>query len=417
MNSIIVTKENNEILYCAYIDGKLQLIEHDKNDITDDITQQEKINIGDIFVGHVENISQTQHAAFVRFSDGIDGIGYLPFDQIIPESVINRKYDNVLKCNDIILVQIRNGRIKTKQADLTTYLSIAGQYCVITRGKHGIGCSRKIESSKASYMVGTIYKELTDSGDDRPGYGIILRTEAGEESVPASAVIQDISFQSRKLDEIIQKASFLKPFSVVYHKDNEDIMNDHIFSLYHFCKSFNSITDKSRVNICNADETSIKCDDKKIFEHLQATTFASLHPEIVIKLYDDQSDLKTLYAFRHEMDEISSGRVWLNSGAYIIIEKTEAMNVIDVNTGRTTTHGDNAFLKINMEAASECMRQIRLRNLTGMILIDFINMHDKKSDQTLADCLDSLCSKETIRTSFVDITGLGIAEITRSKRG
>ena len=118
-----------------------------------------------------------------------------------------------------------------------------------------------------------------------------------------------------------------------------------------------------------------------------------------------------------QIDELLAKKVWLKSGAYLVIEKTEAMYVIDVNSGKNISKKENAeyIYQINMEAASEIMRQIRLRNLTGIIMIDFINMEDSAKDHALLQQLRVLAKKDFILTTIVDITALGLVEITRKK--
>ena len=137
-----------------------------------------------------------------------------------------------------------------------------------------------------------------------------------------------------------------------------------------------------------------------------------------IVLYQDTDyPLQKLYRVETQLDELLSKKVWLSSGAYLVIEKTEAMYVIDVNSGKNITKKDSSayVYQINIEAADEIMRQIRLRNLAGIILIDFINMEDEQKDTLLLQELKRLAKKDRILTRVVDITALGLVEITRRK--
>jgi len=137
-----------------------------------------------------------------------------------------------------------------------------------------------------------------------------------------------------------------------------------------------------------------------------------------LSLYQDASyPLQKLYRIETHLSELLSRKVWLKSGAYLIIEKTEAMYVIDVNSGKNITKKETAeyIYQINREAAQEIMRQIRLRNLTGMILIDFINMEEQCRIDALLQELRILAKKDPIQTTVVDITALGLVEITRRK--
>ena len=118
-----------------------------------------------------------------------------------------------------------------------------------------------------------------------------------------------------------------------------------------------------------------------------------------------------------KLEECLQKKVWLKSGGYLVVEQTEAMNVIDVNTGKSITGKQNIFEQINLEAAAESLRQIRLRNLSGMIMIDFINMDDPDAYERLQSEIERLALLDPVRVQFADFTGLGIAELTRSKKG
>ncbi len=126
-------------------------------------------------------------------------------------------------------------------------------------------------------------------------------------------------------------------------------------------------------------------------------------------------DESVVYSIKTDMEKLLKNRVWLKSGAFLVIEQLESFNAIDVNTGKAIAGKNDIIKKVNEEAALEIMRQIRLRNLTGMILIDFINMRDKEDTEDLCAYVRSLCRKEPVHTEFIDITGLGIVELTRSK--
>ena len=128
--------------------------------------------------------------------------------------------------------------------------------------------------------------------------------------------------------------------------------------------------------------------------------------------------MKKLYSLEHQMELALAERVWLNSGGYLVIQPTEALTVIDVNTGKFEggKKKEAAFLKISLEAAKEIARQIRLRNLSGIIIVDFINMESAESRKQLMDRLDQLLRQDPIKTVLVDMTKLSLVEITRMKR-
>jgi ribonuclease G len=167
------------------------------------------------------------------------------------------------------------------------------------------------------------------------------------------------------------------------------------------------------------DYSQIVSDDSVLYGELSEFVKMSL-PEMAdrLKLYEDKSyGLNKLYSIETKLEGLLGKKVWLKSGAYLVIEKTEAMYVIDVNSGKNISKKTNAdyIFSINMEAAEEIMYQIRLRNLTGMILIDFINMESEEDKLQLLDELSYLASLDKIKTKVIDMTALDLVEITRMK--
>ena len=140
-------------------------------------------------------------------------------------------------------------------------------------------------------------------------------------------------------------------------------------------------------------------------------------PEKICRLYQEALSLSTLYSLDSRLQEAFSSRVWLKSGAYIIIQPTEALTVIDVNSGKNSIQKDaeETWSRINLEAAGEIALQLRLRNLSGIIIIDFINMSDSRHRQRLLEYMRELVKADRVKTTVVDITPLGLMEITRKK--
>lgn len=135
-----------------------------------------------------------------------------------------------------------------------------------------------------------------------------------------------------------------------------------------------------------------------------------------VQLYrDDAVSLSTLYHLRGNMQELLSSKVWLDSGANIIIESLETLTVIDVNSGKNRSRREEALFAINVEAAKEIARQLRLRNISGMILVDFINLKKKEQQQKLISVIREELQKDSVPANFIDITRLGLVELTRKK--
>ena len=164
----------------------------------------------------------------------------------------------------------------------------------------------------------------------------------------------------------------------------------------------------------------ILTDDRELYEQIQSFLMEEMPSDAEkLRLYEDRMlPLKALYRMEKGLSEALSKKVWLKSGAYLIIEPTEALTVIDVNTGKYTggKNKQDTVRRINQEAAKEITRQIRLRNLSGMILVDFVDMDGKEEPQRLLELMREQLKKDPLKASAVDMTALGLMEITRKKQ-
>ena len=353
----------------AYVDGRMEYL-----------SVVSKNNVGNIYLCRVDNIVKNIGSGFVKFEEG--QIGYVSLKNINPSMVLNRdpKTFEVLKPGDEIILQMEADALKTKKAKMTSAVSISGKYCVVTLGRTGVGASLKIPEEKRKSLIDGVKERYTDNKDRfsemlrGSSYGIIIRTESMELDVneAVSEIISDMTECIYKLSDIIKEASTRTVGSCVYENRSED-MDSHISKAKGFLKVF--------------------C------------------PEEEIRVLEDNG----IHGINSDMDKLFYNRIWLKSGAFLIIEQLESFNAIDVNTGKAIQGKENIIEKVNLEAAEEIMRQIRLRNLTGMILIDFINTKNSAASQELISRIKSLALKDVVHTEFIDITGLGIMELTRNK--
>ena len=153
-----------------------------------------------------------------------------------------------------------------------------------------------------------------------------------------------------------------------------------------------------------------------LYEQLCERGFTNQPEKNILKLYaSDQISLDSLYRISEQIDDLKKRIVWLKSGGFLVIDKTEAMTVIDVNSGKNIKKKDDDFLALNMEAAVEALKQLRLRDISGIIIIDFINMRHEATVNALKAELKKLTKSDIVRTHFVDFTQLGLAELTREK--
>lgn len=353
----------------------------------------ENINIGDIFVAKVMNVVGSINAAFVDYQKGKHG--YLPTSDRFAPVLLNREYDGRLKAGDELLVQLEKEAVRSKEPVFTSNLSLAGKYCVITTGNNSKGVSKKCPKSIRNKLLEHVPEDIK--------YGIVVRTNASELVSEASDSLELLEKEclqlSAQMDVLVSDAVHRTCYSRVWQSPPP-----YLTAL------------RDARNICYSQ---IITDDEGLYNELSAFLKYSL-PEMLDRLtyYTDTSySLTKLHSIETRLGELLSSKVWLKSGAYLVIEKTEAMYVIDVNSGKNIAKKSNAeyIRAINLEAAREVMYHLRLRNLTGIIIVDFINMDNAYDKEMLLHELKQAAKRDPVRTVVVDMTALDLVEITRQK--
>lgn len=418
---ILITKSENS--------SAVRILSYDDNELVLNFTTGSDGNyVGNIYVGHVENIVTNLNACFVRFKSDSpkarDNIGYLSLEDIVPCCVIGRNYEESpkLRDGDIVLVQVSKPAVKTKQAFLTTKLSISGSYVAITLGQKGVGCSKKLPESRRKEIISLFKNDFSIKNRISDKYGLIARTKCIDvhDDVFAYGISQldtvraEVDLLCDKIDEMVNIASGRSAGSCLYEMAIDSDFSDKLLNCLNFY-----IQKKSAYENFLSIESQIEVvmDDAELFTMFNASSFHKEHLGVRARLLgNNDGTIRSLYGPSLDLEKLLQKKAWLKSGAYLVIESTEAMHVIDVNTGKSIGKKGNLFLDINIEAAIESARQIRLRNLFGMILIDFINMNDQKDYKKLEEVLKKELSFDPIKTIFVDFTKLGIAEITRIKK-
>lgn len=337
---------------------------------------------GNIYVGRVSDVVPGIQGAFVSISNHQKV--FLPFKECCAQ-----KSAIPLRQGDELLVQITASAIKTKLPEASTKLHLAGKYCVCRLNEHGISFSKKISSSKE----GELKTAITNADmPGRKGYGFIIRTNAGLLSDPKPLLDEMTQFIDI-FEQISQTGKYRTIYSCLYRGEEECI--------------------KAVKNIPTDLYSEIVTDISFCYEQL-------MDCKAEVRLYQDEIlPLAKLYSLETHLKQALSKKVWLPGGGYLIIEPTEAMTVIDVNSGKGSNQKGMAqgqlYLKTNREAALEIARQLRLRNLSGMIMVDFINMGSSEEEQNLLAYLKECLEKDPVKTRLVDMTALGIVEITRKK--
>lgn len=367
-DQIVITTVKDRLCCCYLENGKLYDV------VFSDSKKEHSGSVGDIFAGRVENIIPNIQAAFVRISK--DETGYLPLTK---EELKN------IRCGQEKIVQIKKAAVKTKQAVLTCYPELVGRCCVVTGGRKGVGISKKITDES----IRDTLSRLADTC--LPDFmHLVFRTNAAE--LPADTVKEEILRSVEVLQKIYDKADYTKAPALLRE------------AVPFYLRFIRNIPIERRV--------SILTDNPGVYKVLSEE-----YPEAI--LYQDTSySLDHLYSLSSTIEKALSKKVWLKSGGTLIIEPTEALTVIDVNTGKAIQgkrNKETTFYKVNLEAAREAARQIRLRNLSGMILIDFIDMEEEEHIKSLIYNLKKELEQDPTQCTFIDITKLGLVELTRRK--
>ena len=355
-NILVVSKVRNKILGFQFEENKLSRIYNLEN----------KSLVGNIYVGYVKDIVKNLNAAFVEI-DG-ESKGFL--------SLKNFPYK--IKQGDKILVQVAGDKVKTKDYLLTWKLNISVGSVILTVGNNNFSISKKIDDSLLREQYKNSFSHFcTDE------YGFILRTNA--QSKDLKNLENNINEAIEIYNQTVNKFNFLKA-----KKDKQlEVLEDFVLK----------------------KDGMVITDVEQIYESLKAADIcASFNDEKKINLINK-------YSLEKHLQNSLNRHVWLKSGGYLIIEHTEAMTVIDVNTGKADfkSNRDKTIQKINEEAAKEIARQLQIRNISGTIIVDFIGSDELKNGNLIAVMRQEV-KKDYVSCSVVDITKLGLMEITRKKQ-
>lgn len=355
-----------------------------------------------IYIGRVEKVVDNINAAFVRISDTQNC--YLPLEELKSPCFTKKVSGKHPLCQgDELLVQITKDAVKTKDPIVSTKLSFHGRFCVLTTGNTALAVSKKLPEQERERLH-TLLVQLCGDHTSQD-YGIVLRTN----SVSASEeeLVSDILATREQYRKVVDTAVYRNVYSRMHQNPPAYINRIRSAAL--------QIKDgiESHNQAVSIDRIYTDCPDiyRTISEYMPG-----LCEKKVLQLYDDkQVSLSVLYNIRGNIDRLLSEKVWLKSGANLVIERTEAMTVIDVNTAKNITAKENIACQVNREAAIEIARQLRLRNISGIILIDFINMESGEQEQELIALLRREIRKDPVPCRFIDLTGLGLVELTRKK--
>ena len=415
-SALLIIERNEQILSLLYQDNRLvQVKVHEDNlNKQNNKAGEDKssfLPLHAIYIGKVKNVVPSIDAAFVEVEKG--KMGFLPMKQAKNPIIVNRKYDGRIVAGDEILVQIEKEGIKTKEPGLTCNLSFTGKYCVLTTGKLGVGFSSKLDKNTKIYL-----KEILDNWKieellQEEKVGLVVRTNVvslieGNCELQSSNVVNS---EDCNLEELNGLKEELKKLLEQKNK---------VLSAVPYRTCFSCLCQLMEGYLADVRDTYEDSFDKIITNkeeiyHRIREVFPTMEN---VELYQDSRiSLEKLYSVETRLKEALDERVWLKSGAYLVIQQTEALTVIDVNSGKIQKKNpkDDIYFEINKEAAREIALQLRLRNLSGIIIIDFISQNTKEQDSELLSYLSGLVKRDSVKTHVVDMTPLGLVEVTRKK--
>jgi ribonuclease E len=352
---------------------------------------------GNIYKGIISNIEPSLQAAFIHY--GAERQGFLPISEIHPEyfqqEASNRgrpKIQEVLKKGQELLVQVIKEEIASKGAYLTTYISLPGRFLVLLPGQEQVGISRKIEEEERRQELKEVIKDFKIP----QGVGLIVRTASA--SAKKRELQKDYQYLYNIWEEIKRNAGGSPAPSLIYKE--LDLVIRTIRDYY------------------TTDINEILIDDPDTFNQIKRffKAFSPKHTK-ALKLYKEKRPIFSKYQIEEQLERLYDNQVALKSGGSIVINTTEALVAIDVNSGRCISGKDielTAF-KTNLEAAEEVARQLRLRDLGGLIVIDFIDMKDRKHRKEVEKELKTALKKEKARVTLGQISKFGLLELSRQR--
>lgn len=344
--------------------------------------------LGNIYIGKVKNIQKNIQAAFVEIENGI--MCYYSMAEKASPCFVNVKKNNVLKIGDEMIVQVSKEGIKSKLPYVSSNLNFTGRYLVLTSERKELGFSGKLKKEEKKQIREILKDKIPEN------VGIIVRTNCRD--AQEEEILHELEELMKRYEAVLQKGKSRVCFSVL-----EKSMPEYVQILQ---------------NLYSQDLEEIVTDKQELYECAVQYLKGYKQQEKIVRYYEDKLlPLYKLYNLEKAFEQAQNERVWLKSGGFLVIQQTEAFVCIDVNTGKFTSKKDmqETFRKINLEAAKEIAWQLRLRNLSGIILIDFINLERAEDKEELMQTLQKYLWQDSIKGTVVDMTELNIVEVTRKK--
>ncbi len=401
------TAHPKRVLYVSVVQGEqVEVVITEDGQLTEyfvEMAHQVKIR-GNIYKGVINNIDTNLQAAFVNFGNGKNG--FLQIDEVHPEYYLvphdpthGPKYppiQKVLKVGQEVLVQVVKEPSGTKGAFLTTWISIAGRFLVLTPGQEQIGVSRKVEDPEERARL----KDLLNGIQPGENMGVIIRTAS--EGASKASIQQDLQYLKKLWKDIQKKAPTEKSPSLIYQE--ADLAT----------RSVRDYLSEDIVEIWTDDEAT-----KERVEEIASLIFPDRAGDIVKLHKDPRQSMWERFNLLKQLETVTSREVVLPSGGRLVFDQTEALMAIDINSGKTQgkTNFEAMVFRTNMEAAEAIARHLRLRDIGGQVVIDFIEMRDKNHCREVERTLRNAMHKDRARHDVGHMSSFGLLELVRQRTG
>lgn len=396
------------VINCEKLENRVALLD---NGVLEEYTIERtgtSTIVGSIYKGRVKNIEQGLKAMFIDI--GLDKNAFLHFWDAIPEALSNQGMEEVnrggkkrkrIEAKDIpslypvgseIMVQVTKGPIGNKGPRVTTNISLAGRLLVLMPQNDQFGISRKVEDPKERARL----RKIVEKVNVPEGMGLIMRTEASGKR--DRHIIRDLSLLIEQWNEIVA------------------VRDGHKAPVC--CFQEPELIERTVRDFLTEEIDEVACDDPGTVERMQKmAALISRRAKNRITYYQGQTAIFDHYGIQKQIDNAFYRQVWLPCGAYIVIDQTEALVAIDVNTGRNkgSKDVDKLIFETNLEAAAEVARQLRLRNMGGLIVVDFIDMKHRRDQQAVYKAMLEHLKRDKAKTQVLPISQFGLMEMTRQR--
>ena len=399
MKEIIINKNKDDSNLIALVENGRLIEKYDEE-------KEKNAFEGNIYCGIIRDILPAMQSAFIDIGENKNA--FIHIKDIIPkvsnitgnkeENLEKYKISDYLKIKEPILVQIKKDQENQKGARISKHISLTGRLCVLMVNVNFITVSQKIENVEEHNRLKTIARKILSEIKTNEQYGLILRTAAENKQE------DEIKEEVEKLMQLWEKIQ--KSYSEATKNDKPQL----IFQNY-------DVISKFLTSVLDTNIDRVIVNDADLYELIKnyINSINKQNIELVLR----EEDLTNIHELNKQIEEMAQRKIWLRCGGFITIDKTEALTAIDINSGKFTgkknSSKENTICKVNQEATIEIAKQLRLRNISGIIVIDYIDMEDDADRKNIIKLLNDELKKDRSKTQVMGFTKLDLLEMTRKK--